>query len=86
MPNNDTPSAIREGQWITVGAEHIDGYVFHVFSPAHLGVGYIQNGGKAIKEDVVWRNGRWEFMEALPDGSYLRGPEEALVRRGPSRP
>lgn len=85
MPSSNAPPMIREGQWITVGPEHVNGYVFHVFSTTCLGVGYIQYDGSAIKEDVVWENGRWEFMSVL-GGSYLLGPDKARVRRGPSRP
>lgn len=72
---------VKKGDWIIVG-KTINGLVMDV-SPEYISVGYHQNGIKAIKEDVVWKNGRWEFMSTGPNGSYLRGPEEAAVKRGP---
>lgn len=78
---------IREGQWIKIGNpdnfDQIDGYVFNVFPSGELAVGYYQNKLKAIKEDVIWNGEYWVFKYSGPNGSYLRGHDEAIVKRGP---
>jgi hypothetical protein len=74
---------IQKGQWIKVGENEIDGYVIDVYSDGSLGVGYYQNRIKAIKEEVVWDGARWKFKNVGPNGSYLRNPEAAIVKRGP---
>jgi hypothetical protein len=81
--------AVRQGEWITIKSSSSDrtgvaGHVFDVFDDG-LGVGYLQNGMKAIKEDVIWKGDHWSFRSSGPNGSYLRGPEEAIVKRGPPR-
>lgn len=75
---------VEEGQWILVGSARLNGLVLSVYGPDHLGVGYYQNHSKAIKEDVVWDGTQWEFDQSGLSGSYLRGPEAAAVKRGPS--
>jgi hypothetical protein len=80
MPSN-APTVVP-GQWIKVG-QSVDGYVFNVNPSGTLQVGYNQHGIKAIKEPVVWNGTGWEFKYPGPNGSYLRGAEEAIVKRGP---
>jgi hypothetical protein len=79
--SSNTPS-VKPGQWIRIGSS-IDGYVFSVDIDGELEVGYYQNRLKAIKETVVWDGTQWEFKHKGPNGSYLRGTEEAIVKRGP---
>jgi hypothetical protein len=74
---------VKVGDWVSVG-NGVNGLVMGVY-PDHLAVGYYQNQIKAIKEDVVWKNGHWEFKYSGPNGSYLRGSEAATVKRGPPR-
>ena len=78
---------VKEGEWIKIKSDEnsqgIDGYVFNIFPDGTLSVGYYQNKLKAIKEDVIWNGSFWKFKYEGPNGSYLRGPEEALVKRGP---
>ena len=74
---------VRKGQWIIIGTENLNGYVIDIHSDGSLGVGYYQNKTKAIKEDVVWNGSHWKFKYEGPNGSYLRGQEEAIVKRGP---
>ena len=74
---------VRKGQWIIIGTGEIDGYVIDIHRDGSLGVGYYQNQSKAIKEDVVWNGTHWKFKYEGPNGSYLRGQEEAIVKRGP---
>lgn len=76
---------VKEGDWITVGPSYISAYVFHVFSDTEVSAGYYQNQSKAIKEYFVWDGGYWQFKFQGPNGSYLRGEEEAIVKRGPPR-
>lgn len=79
---------VRVGDWIVVGDPSkqysVDGLVMGVY-PEYISVGYYQNQNKAIKEDVVWGDGYWKFRYSGPNGSYLRGSEEAAVKRGPTR-
>ena len=72
---------VKVGEWIYVSGS-VPGLVMGV-CPEFLAVGYYQNQAKAVKEDVVWRNDRWEFRTSGPDASYLRGAAEAEVKRGP---
>lgn len=72
---------ISTGQWITVG-NSIDAYVFTVVNEKELLIGYLQNASKAIKESVEFIDGEWLFKTTGPNGSYLRGQEAALIKRG----
>ena len=72
---------IRIGQWITVG-NSIDAYVLNVVSETELEIGYLQNGLKAIKEPVEFVDGAWKRKYDGPNGSYLRGQEAAIIKRG----
>ena len=78
---------VKEGDWIVIKSDEnssgIDGYVFDLFSDGTLSVGYYQNRMKAIKEDVIWAGTFWKFKYEGPNGSYLRGGDEAIVKRGP---
>ncbi len=76
------PPQVSTGQWIRI-EDSIDGYVFHVNGDGSLEIGYFQNRLKAIKEPVVWNETKWVFKYSGPNGSYLRGAEQALVERGP---
>lgn len=71
---------VKVGQWITVGI--LDALVMAVNSDS-IAVGYLQNGAKAVKEDVIWDGKQWKFKTSQPDASYLYGPTEAAVKRGP---
>jgi hypothetical protein len=75
---------IREGQWIRVGNNDIDAYVFQVISSTEILAGYYQNKTKAIKEEFFWNGKKWDFKNSGPSGSYLNGSDEALVKRGPA--
>jgi len=78
---------VKKGDWIKVKADEnslgFDGYIFNIFPDGTLSVGYYQNNIKAIKEDVVWNGKHWKFKYEGPNGSYLRGPDETIVKRGP---
>ena len=77
---------VNEGQWIRIGnlkaGSVVSGLVMAVLED-HIAVGYYQNQSKAIKEDVIWKDGHWQFKYQGPNGSYLHGSEEAAVKRGP---
>ena len=82
------PPEVKEHSWIKLGPnepgrDRLDAYVLRVYSPSKLSVGYYQNQLKAIKEDVIWTGTHWKFEIDGPCGSYLRGHEEAIVKRGP---
>lgn len=78
---------VKAGDWIRIQSSEnspgVDGYVFSVIADGELSVGYYQNGLKAIKEDVVWKDSHWAFKYDGPNGSYLRGSDEAIVKAGP---
>lgn len=80
---------VNEGDWLIIKSSSrdsgINGYVFSVHSDGSLAVGYYQNNAKAIKEDVVWNDSFWNFKYSGPNGTYLRGVDEAIVKRGPSK-
>lgn len=80
---------VKIGDWIQVKSNPdsfgIDGYVFSVVSKECLSVGYHQNGIKAIRENVIWGGEYWMFENSGPSGSYLKGPDEAIVKRGPPK-
>lgn len=84
----DAPEVSVES-WIKVqsseDSQGVDGYVINKYSDGSLGVGYYQNGIKAIKEYVVWTGKFWKFKYEGPNGSYLRGREERIVKNGPYR-
>ncbi len=79
------PDKVEKGDWIRVGTNGIYGYVRYVFSDTELNVGYYQKKLKAIGEDVVWneKDGRRDFKSNVPNGSYLQGQEEQIVKEGP---
>jgi hypothetical protein len=74
---------VKKDERIRVGSHGIDGLVLDVHSEGSLGVGHYQNQLKAVKEDVTWDGSNWQFANSGPSASYLRGAEEALVKRGP---
>jgi len=78
-------SKVKKGDWIIVGSSRISAYVFNVTSDTEVSAGYYQNQSKAIKEDFLWDGESWQFKHQGPNGSYLRGEEEAIVKRGPRR-
>lgn len=67
-------------EWIKVGS--VDAVILRIGINT-LQVGYYQNRSKAIGESVVWDGSGWKFEYEGPNGSYLRGEDEALVKRGP---
>lgn len=80
---------VAVGEWIFLKSENgltgIDGYVFAIHSNGDLSVGYYQNKSKAIKEDVVWKDDRWQFKNSGPNGTYLKGNDATIVKNGPDR-
>lgn len=77
--------SVKVGDWITVGSSRLNAYVFHVLSETEVSAGYYQNNTKAIKENFVWKGEAWQFKYSGPNGSYLRGQEERIVKQGPPR-
>jgi hypothetical protein len=86
--NMDQPKVV-EHTWIKIYAgEHqpgIDAYVLRVGSDG-LAIGYHQDGGKAVRDDVVWNGSGWQFQYSEPSSSYLHGQDEMIVKKGPHRP
>ncbi len=70
---------VKVGDWISVSG--VDSLVMAVF-PECIDAGYYQNQMKAIKQEVIWDGSHWKFTSSL-EGLYLRGLEEASVKRGP---
>lgn len=78
---------VSKGSWIKIKSDEnsqgIDGYILDIFADGTLSVGYYQNNIKAIREDVIWSGSFWKFKYQGPNGSYLKGSAEAIVKRGP---
>lgn len=75
---------VKLHEWIRIGTSgRTDGLVLDIHTDGSLGIGYYQNRLKAIKDTVVWDGECWRFKYDGPSGSYLRGAEEAMVKRGP---
>lgn len=80
-----TALTAREGQWITIGPNHIPARVHIVVSPAELIVDYLQ-GKKPTRDTVSFRGGCWVFSDPDTSGRTLSGSEAGPVLRGPPRP
>ncbi len=79
--------AVKLHQWIRLGySPSIHAIVLEIHSDGSLAVGYYQNQSKAIKEDAIWDGSKWQFKHHGPNGSYLHGAEEAMVKQGPFSP
>tara|TARA_Y100000588_G_C14147072_1_gene878834 strand:+ start:115 stop:351 length:237 start_codon:yes stop_codon:yes gene_type:complete len=76
-------SKVKVGDWISVGESMIPAYVFRVISDIEVYAGYYQNDLKAIGEDFTFDGCFWRFKNSGPSGTYLRGAEAAVVKRGP---
>ncbi|WP_229653033.1 hypothetical protein, partial [Vibrio parahaemolyticus] len=74
---------VKVGDWIQVGENKINAYVFHIFDSKNISAGYYQNRMKAIKDDFLWDGEAWQFKYSGPSGSYLKGSEEMIVKQGP---
>jgi hypothetical protein len=77
--------SVKVGDWIKVGQNRIDAYVFNIISDTMVSAGYYQNNAKAIKEEFVWDGETWQFENEGPCGSYLSGSDAAIVKNGPPR-
>lgn len=71
------------GEWVMWGSHSLDAYVLRVISETEIYAGYYQNNLKAIGEYFIWDGQAWVLKYQTPDGSYLRGEEAAIVKRGP---
>ena len=84
MSSEAKKSEIRPGHWIAVGVHGL-GVIMDVTTgedPPRARVAYLQHRRKAIAEWFVWREGKWEFEDPGPCGSYVNHMEPKL-RRGP---
>lgn len=77
------PPQVLRGDRIRVGSAGLNGLVLDIYKDGSLSVGYYQNELIAIKDDVTWNGGYWQFVNSGPSGSHLHGAEEAMVKRGP---
>lgn len=62
---------IKPGDWISIGVR--DCVVTKIYPDkalADLEVVYLDDLEKAINDDVVWRNDKWEFKHSGPSGGY----------------
>ena len=68
---------VGPGDWITVGKDSgLDAVVSHVYKDpenADVEVVYLDRSGKAINEDVVWKEDHWAFKVPGPCGGYADG-------------
>lgn len=76
-------SKVKVGDWIYVGESRIQAYVFRVISDVEVYAGYYQNQIKAIGENFILKDNSWLFKYDGLNGTYLRGAEESIIKRGP---
>ena len=67
--------AVKPGDWITFGSALLpkDAVVCKVYqdaSWADIEVVYLDNRDRAINEDVVWKDGKWQFKNQGASGGY----------------
>jgi hypothetical protein len=74
---------VEVGNWISIGDNNINAYVFYVHTETEVAAGYYQNKEKAIKEEFVWDGNNWQFKHSGPSGTYLKGHEATIVINGP---
>jgi hypothetical protein len=66
---NEVPN-VAPGDWIYVGSTRcVVTRVYDQRPPGEIEVVYLDRD-KAINEDVVWSNGRWDFKYSGPSGGY----------------
>lgn len=71
---SDKP-AVKPGDWITFGNGPLSksAVVCAVYQDASLGdieVVYLDDRDRAINEEMVWKNNKWEFKYSGPNGGY----------------
>lgn len=83
---------VKPGDWITFGSGPIPKNatictVYPNTSSADIEIVYLDDRDRAINEDMVWKDGKWQFKDSGPRGGYadnynrLRGYVTQL-RRG----
>jgi hypothetical protein len=84
--NINTP-LVRAGDWVRISSPRPlgrkQGYVFAVHEDQTISVGYLDNKGTAVKENLFWNGEYWEFINPDPDTSYLQESDRAIVESGP---
>ncbi len=70
----DKPN-VKPGDWISFGSGPLpkDAVVCNAYEDSSLGdieVVYLDDRNRAINEDMVWKDGKWEFKIAGPCGGY----------------
>ena len=66
---------VKPGDWISFGSGHRpkNAVVCTVYKDNALGdieVVYLDNRDRAINEDMIWKEGKWEFAIEGPCGGY----------------
>ena len=69
---------IKLGDWISIRGEFysknaIVCFVYKDNSFADIEVVYLDDGDRAINEDMIWKDGEWEFKISGPCGGYADG-------------
>lgn len=82
---------VQPGGWVKIGTGiGVDAVVCQVYSDGDLGdieVVYLDRGGRAINEDVIWKDKYWDFKHQGPCGGYADNSSRlsefvAILRRG----
>jgi len=84
---------VRPGDWITFGSgvllkKAVVCTVYQNTSLADIEVVYLDDRDRAINEDMVWKDGKWQFKQPGPCGGYadqydrLKGYVSQLRRGG----
>lgn len=66
---------VKPGDWITFGSGSVPKNavvctVYQNSSWADIEVVYLDDRDRAINEDMVWKDGKWQFKDLGPSGGY----------------
>lgn len=66
---------LKPGDWITIGSgafpkQAVVSTVYDDSNPADIEVVYLDERERAINEDMVWKENKWEFLVTGPSGGY----------------
>jgi len=86
--NTQKVPTVEPGDWISFGGGILpkDAVVCSVGSD-YIEVVYLDNGKKAISEDMIWKDGKWQFKIEGTNGGYADNSDRlksyvAQLKRG----
>ena len=63
---------IKPHDWITIGTRHavVSNIIEESDDKIKVEIVYLDDKNKAINENVIWKNNKWEFEYNTPTGGY----------------